>query len=272
MGHKVKYLVPASSEEFNKLDTKRKDAACEEAVLNIVYRTMHPDTRYWFLHGLSADEIKAFVEKKEISDKAKPYEGVEAEVEKFLDKVPLDEKKGELATRKSEVVKGKDGKPRLKDGVEVTRYTETEQSFYDRVVELLVLKKKFASEDAARAHFNDAIVRIASYVLCDPTEREIAERGPKKLAVRYKVAAAKSISLGTIAKVNKEKLTKIGKQFVPVNDTTKMFAGKYPHRNKDGQDVEVAFNVSDKDAEAYGWLIKEYQDWENAGQLNKLVE
>lgn len=247
LGHKVNYNVTESSAEFNKLDPKRPDAANDEAVANIVYRSMNPDTRYWFLHGRSEEETKKLVEAGKLPSTAKAIVGVEEET-------GID--------RKTEEVKGKDGKVRMRDGVAVTRFTEAEEEYYKRAIAELVNEKKFSSEEAVREHFQPLIEQIALEVPFDIVAAESAERGPKKLAAKYKLAAAKSLSLGTVDGVNANLLSKINKSFTPTGDTEKLFEGVFEHNNE-----QVPFKVSDKDAEAYGWLIKEYMDWKASQEL-----
>lgn len=256
LGHKIHYNVAESSEEFNKLDPKRKDAARDEAVNNIVYRSMNPDTRYWFLHGFSADDAKKLSESNP-GTTYELYDGVEEETG-----IP----------RKTEPAKNKAGEVRMKDGVEVTKFIEPEEVYYNRVIATLVSDKKYASEDVAREHFQPFIERIASYVPFDVTEAEHAERGPKKLAAKYKIAAAKAMSIGTVEKLNKLFEPAIGKTFTATNDSTKMFSGKYPHKDSSGDETQVDFSVSDKDAEQLGWLVKEYQDWKASQELAALTE
>ncbi len=247
LGHKVKYNVPENSAEFNLLDPKRPDAACEEATSNIVYRGMNPETRYTFLHGRDA------VEAKDGKPGVSAIVGVEAETE-----IP----------RKTKPSLGKDGKARVKDGVEVTVWDESEEVYYNRVLATLVETKKYASEDAARAHFDPLIVSIAAEVPFDVTQAERSERGPLKLAEKYKKTAAMVITNGTLDRVNSNQLAKIGKSFTLTNDTTKMYAGSVVV--KEGEPA-VTYNVSDKDAEALGRLIKEYQDWKADQERNDFI-
>src|SRR5215831_3436075 len=82
LGHLFRYYVSATSADFNRLDTKRPDAANEEAVSNIAYRTMHPDWRYWFLHGREA------VEAKDGTPAVTAIKGVEEEVTEWDIPVP----------------------------------------------------------------------------------------------------------------------------------------------------------------------------------------
>jgi len=78
-----------------------------------------------------------------------------------------------------------------------------------------------------------------------------------KLAAKYKLIAAKVLVNNTWERANSQQFVKINKTFTPTGDTAKMFTGTYP--GEDGQDV--SFNVSDKDADTLGRLIKEYSDW-----------
>ena len=271
LGHEVVYTVAESSVEFNKLDPKRPDAACAEANNNIVYRGMNPYTRDWFLHGfdLTDDDVKKLITANP-SVTYTPYEGVESEIETLLKDEVLAE--GETPSRKTVPAKNAKGEVRTKDGVEVTKYNESQEVFYNRVLALAVKYKKFGSEDLARDHFDPIIKRLASYVPFDVTEREVGERGPKKLAGRYKIAAAKALSIGSVEKLNKHFTTSINKVFVPTNDTSKLFTGKYPTKAADGTESQVDFSVSDKDAEDLGWKIKEYQDWKSSQELAQLTD
>lgn len=251
LGHKVAYSVPESSAEFNALDPKRADAACDEAVSNIIYRSLNPDTRYWFLHGRSEEETKKLVEAGKLPATATAIIGVEEET-------GID--------RKVEELKDKEGKARVKNGEPVTKFIEAEEVFYNRVLATLVADKKYASEDLARAHFQDLIASVAAEVPFDVASAEKTERGPKKLAIKYKNTAAKVLTLGNLDKVNANQLTKIGKSFEVSGDNTKLFAGSF----EDSTGKEVQFSVSDKDAEALGWLIKEYFDWKASQEMLSL--
>lgn len=265
MGHEVTYMVTGSSIDFNKLDSKRTDAANDEAVNNIVYRSMNPWTRYYFLHG--RDEVKA----TDGTITTTAIVGFEDQIEKLASGIELtddDKTKGQTFARKTSVVM-KDGKPKLKDGVEVTRFDEAEDEYYKRALALAVKYKIFSSIESAQATFDSQMKSIATEVVFDVAASESAERGPKKLAAKYKITAAVILTKGTLAKVNENLLSKISESFEPKNDTSKMFTGKtLVKTNKldaEGKPVfiEVEYNVSDSDAEALGWLYKRYQDWKN---------
>lgn len=92
--------------------------------------------------------------------------------------------------------------------------------------------------------------------------REYAPRGPVKLAAKYKETAANSLMTGSWSEWNNTIFKNINKSFTPTNDSTVMFAGEGVNpKSKE----KFSYNVSDKDATALGWLVKEYLDW-NAEQ------
>lgn len=274
MGHKIAYLVPETSAEFNTFDTSRADAACDEAVNNIVYRSMHPDTRAIFLHGQEEkkDETTGVITQEKVT-------GVEEESNSWgLDfSNGLEIKRGGekvLVTnfdRFTKPVLDKEGKQRVKDNVEVTTWDETEEKYYDRVLAMSVALKKFASEDAARAHFQPLIDHVASLVPFDPKATARAERGPVKLPAKYKIFAAKKLATGTVDALMAGITAAIGKTFTPHvpkdGETVKLFTGKYPEKTPDGKSAEVDFSVPDADAEALGKLVQEYQTWKTNQDL-----
>lgn len=272
LGHEVKYNVPETSAEFNALphDAKVADPCLEEAKANIVYRSMNPDTRYLFLHGRSQVEVDAAA--KETPPKVlSAIEGVEDQVlamtTDVTDVASLNMKynDGEVAqsfARRTKVSKNKKGEIRKNEaGEEITTYDEPEEQYYTRVIAGLVAAKKFASEDAVRAHFQPLIEGIAlNDVTFDIMAGPREARGPKKLAAKYKLAAAKVIVAGKIDSLNANQLVSISKSYTLTNDTSKMFEGTIPADGKSFE-TDTLFKVSDKDAEALGWLIKEWSDW-----------
>ena len=271
LGHEVLYNVPETSAEFNALphDEKVIDPCLEEAKANIVYRSMNPDTRFLFLHGRSQEEVDA-------AAKATPPKtlllitGVEQAVETMTEDVTdvaalaMKYADGEVAqsfSRRTKVSKNKKGEVRKNDaGEEITSFDEPEEQYYNRVIAGLVAAKKFASEDAVRAHFQPLIASIANEVPFDIMAGPREARGPKKLAAKYKLAAAKVIVAGTLDSLNANQLVSISKSYTLTNDTSKMFEGTIPADGKRFTS-DTSFKVSDKDAEALGWLIKEWSDW-----------
>lgn len=281
LGHEVNYLVPETSTEFNALphDAKVADPCLEEAKANIVYRSMNPDTRFLFLHGRSQAEVDAAA--KETPPKTlSVIKGVEADVEEMTadltDVASLGMKyasDGEVASsfaRRVKVSKNKKGEVRKDEsGNEITTFDEPEEQYYNRVLAGLVAAKKFASEDAARAHFDPTIKQIALEVPFDIMAGPREARGPKKLAAKYKLTAAKIIVAGTLDSFNTNQLTAIGKSYTLTNDETKMFEGVIPADGKRFT-TDTNFKVSDKDAEAIGWLVKEWSDWKAQQAQNEL--
>lgn len=272
LGHEVNYNVPETSTEFNALphDPKVTDPCLEEAKANIVYRSMNPDTRFLFLHGRSQTEVDE-------AAKATPPKtlalivGVEEQVEsltaEITDVASLGMKyasDGEVASsfsRRTKVRKSKDGSVKKNEaGEELTAFDEPEEQYYNRVIAGLVAAKKFASEDAVREHFQPLIESIAAEVPFDIMAGPREARGPKKLAAKYKLAAAKVILAGTLDSLNANQLTSINKSYTLTGDTAKMFEGTIPADGKRFT-ADTPFKVSDKDAEALGWLIKEWSDW-----------
>jgi hypothetical protein len=88
--------------------------------------------------------------------------------------------------------------------------------------------------------------------------------GGPKLANVYKLAALKSITLGTVDRVNSQMLSKLTppQVFVPSNDTTSMFTAQI---DINGEVKECT--ASAKDVEVYGQMIKSYQDWSTANLM-----
>lgn len=138
---------------------------------------------------------------------------------------------------------------------EITK-PEKHQAYYDRVCAEKGLdsdKEPFAHLAARISEGGDKEVKF------DPSVRE--RKTPiAKLAKKYKDAAAIVIMNGTVDRLNENQLSLIGKSFTATGDTSKMYSGKAIVGKGDKQ-KEVEFNVSDKDAEALGWLYKQYRDW-----------
>ncbi len=104
----------------------------------------------------------------------------------------------------------------------------------------------------------------------DAKTPERAARAPLKLAKKYKDAAAVVLHNGTVDRLNANQLSLVGKTFTATNDTTKMYTGKALVGKAPNQ-KEVEFNVSDKDAEALGWLYKQYRDWKEAQETQEML-
>jgi len=265
LGHLIRYYVAATSADFNKLDPKRPDACCEEATNNIVYRSMHPDLRQWFLHGREA------MDAKDSQPAVSAIKGVEEEVMSwelpiptmangqpflYLDKTPVDS-----WSRATKVAKNTKGEVRMKDGEQVEVFDasrDTEDSYYNRVIAMSVAAKKFASEDAARDHWQQLAETIALEVPFDVEARERVSRLPAKLPTKDKVTAAVIITRGTVERFLTTNMNQVreGVTWTATNDASKMYAGTAVVKG-----VEVQYNVSDKDAESLGKLVREYREW-----------
>src|SRR5436189_237478 len=246
LGYDLPFEAPATVEEFNQNAWKGASAGegnpcLTEAINNIIYRGSLADFSNTFLHGREEDKEKGITEIKGIEEQT----GI---------------------TRRGDAVMV-DGKPKTtKAGEPVIKY-ESEEKYFDYVLATLVKEGKFASEDLARASFEPFAKQVAAAIRFDAAAREKTFAGPKKLRADIKLTAARIIAAGTIDKVNKNYLVNIGKEFVPTNDNTKLFKATYDvvdpvTKKPTGKTAEV--EVSDKDAEALGWLIKEHQDWKRA--------
>jgi len=248
LGHSVPFEVPGSTEEFDK-NADKVGACLAEAINNIIYRGSLAVFRDEFLHGRKADAEKNIT----------GIEGVEA-------KTGIE--------RSTEPVLGKDKKPVVKDGEPVTKYNESEADYYNRVLSTLVEQGKFASEEEALASFQPMAEQAAAGIPFDAKATASKATGPKKLAAKYKLTAARIIANGTIEKANANYLSKIGKTFTASGDVTKMFKGTFevldPTTKKPTGKTE-SVEVSDKDAEALGWLLKEFQDWKSAQEIDAMA-
>lgn len=251
LGFKLDFQVPETVDEFNKnawkAETGEGNPCLAEGINNIIYRGSLAEFRDWFLHGRE--------EKKD--DKGVVIETAIAGVEQTSE-IP----------RLTEEVKDKAGKVRMKDGNPVLKYTESEEKYFDRVIATLVKDGKFASEDLARASFEAHAKEVAAQVLFDAAAKERSSTGPKRLPAKYKLTAARLIANDKVATANSQYLAKIGKTFTATNDTTKMFEGTYEVKAADGTVTTKTVSVSDKDAEALGWLLKEYNDWQASQTLD----
>lgn len=156
----------------------------------------------------------------------------------------------------------KEGKAVVKDGEPVVEYDESEKLYFNRVIATLVKDGKHADEDEARASFQELFDQAIKVVGFPAEASERKPTGPKRLPAKYKISAAITIALGNVEKVN-TLMAPIKKTFTASGDDTKKFAGKATLPNG----KEVNYDVSDKDAETLGWLLKEYQDYRTTQEL-----
>lgn len=154
---------------------------------------------------------------------------------------------------------------KTKGGKDILQY-EADGKYLNRVMS----SKGWDDLSAYQSRVDDACLNFkeegsdtSAPLACDVAERE--RKAPKsiKLAAKYKVAAARVIAIGNIEAVNANQLAKINKGFTATGDMSVPYTGTYV----DADNKEVAFTVSDKDAEALGRLIKEYRDWKDVQEL-----
>ena len=244
----VSFEVPATVDEFD-TNGKKVGACLAEAINNVIYRGTLAKFRDRFLHGQKADTEKLIA----------AIEGVEARTG---------------IERSSEPVLDKEKKPVVKDGEPVTKYNESEADYYKRVLATLVEQGKYASDEEALASFQSLADEVAVSIPFDASASEYKAAGPKKLAAKYKLTAARIIANNSIEKANANYLSKIGKTFTTTGDATKLFKGTYEELDpatKKPTGKALTVEVSDKDAEALGWYLKEYQDWKSAQDLAETV-
>lgn len=271
LGHQIRYYVSATSADFNKLDTKRPDACNEEATANIVYRSMHPDLRYWFLHGREAEVAKdgapAITEIKGVESEVLGWDIPVPPNFTFKDKSPV-----ESWARATKVAKNAKGEVRKSaDGTDIEVFDtakESEDDYYSRILAMSVAAKKFASEDAARDHWQTLAETIALEIPFDVEARERVSRLPARLPAKDKMTAAVLLVRGKATSFITDIFSQVRKDVVwePTGDTTKMYVGKATVKGQ-----EVDFNVSDKDAESLGRLVKEYREWKDSQVGEALV-
>lgn len=255
LGFDINLEVPETVDEFNKnawkAETGEGNPCLTEATANVIYRGSLAEFRDTFLHG----------KPEEKDDKGNVISAAIKGVEETTG-----------ISRNTEEVKGKDGKVRMKDGEPVTAYTESQDKYFDRVLATLVKENKFASEETARESFKTLADEVAKSIKFDAAARERAAAGPKKLPAKYKLTAARLIANGKLDVTNSQYLVKIGKSFAPApavpGETPKLFTGTYEVKDPTtGAMVQKTVEVSDKDAETLGWLLKEFNDWQSSQTL-----
>jgi hypothetical protein len=162
----IRANVPSSVEEYDQL-AKAQGACLEAAVMNVIYRSTLAKFRPLF------------------ADRIENQTGI---------------------ARGFEVVTNKDGSVKKdSDGDEVIKYTESEAEYLDRVCAALVTNGTFPSPEAALASFAPVAQEVMDTLVFDPSEKERAPAGPKKVSKVYLEIAAKWESEGVLA----EKATKI---------------------------------------------------------------
>ena len=212
LGLVVNLQVPSTYAEFDQL-AKKEGAALDEAIKNVVYRGSLAEFRDVLLHG----------------QKANPDTGTVA-VTGMDDIFKME--------RQTEPVKDKEGKIKTNaKGEEITKYSETEDEFFSRIV---ATHKVSEQDQQALAD------TVSSAITFDPSATERKPAAPKKLAAKYLENAKKLLAGGKIDELNKRLSKSINKQFSTSGDAT-------------------------KDADALGWLVKEFVEWNEAQTMAKLV-
>lgn len=165
--------VPETVEEFD-TNAKRAGACLQEATNNVVYRGLLGEFRDVLIHGREAEDGVAAVQ------------GLE-DIYSF--------------PRATKPVLGKDGKPKVVDGVAVTEPGETEQEYIDRLM-------------AAKSLTTDALQKVAAVVAAsipfDASARERKAPKPPKLSNEL-VEAAKA----QLAGHDDSYITKALQKFLP---------------------------------------------------------
>ncbi len=227
LGLDVELSVPATIEEFDK-NAGKVGACISEAINNVVYRGMLANFRYHFLHGISQDDLNADKENKTFAPGTKPVKGV-------------DEISG-IERKVVPVLDAKTGKPRVKDGkpVETWDPADSEKKYFDRVL---------ATKGVKAESFAETAKQVAAALVFDASETERAERGPAKLAQRYKDLATLFITgkrnIDNMQAAFKKDLE--GRQFSFITE-----------REVDGKKVPVAKN-DPENIEALGRMCKEWE-------------
>lgn len=255
LGMKGKKPFPSSSDEFNEIAKKQgntdNDPCLGYANTYVQMHRYNADVRGVFLYGQDEKKNESGTITQQLVNSIGDITGIAPKEEAVVDK--------------------KTGKPRIgADGEVVTEFSEKEEVYLNRVIAELIERGDYADESEARAslqdHFNK-VVEITDVNLGKTVRTGIAP----KLAAKHKIFAAKVLVLGLLDKVNKTFKKTIGKHFEPTHDTSTMFTGKYPDKDKDGKPTEVEFSVSEKDANALGQLVKEWREYQEAQETANLA-
>lgn len=167
----LKIAVPETVEEYDRL-AKKEGSALSDAIFNVLYRGVFAKFRAKFAEAVENNT------------------GI---------------------VRNTEVVLGKDGQPKKDDdGNEVTRYTETEKVYLNRVYAILVGKNEFTSPEAAAASFAPLAQSIVESIVFDPSETEREPSQPKKVAKAYITIAEKAAANGKLESLALTLTAKLG--------------------------------------------------------------
>lgn len=174
LGFKLGFNVPSTVEEFDQL-AKRSGAALDEAIKNVIYRSVMNVFRDTFLHGRDEEKDEAG------NVKVPAIKG-------------LDEKTG--IERKSKVTKpeARNEKGEITQE-EVSSWDESEQKYFDRVMATLVQRGDYPSIEAAVLAFQTDAQAVLDTIVFDPEKQPRTAGGPKKTPKSYVEVAEALIEL-----------------------------------------------------------------------------
>ena len=206
LGYDLVVQVPSTIEEYDTA-AKKAGAALESAINNVLYRSTFAEFRGTF------------------SDAIENNTGIE---------------------RKTEVVNGKDGQPKKdSDGEVVTRFTETEKVYFDRVCATLAADGKFDSPEAAAASFKDLAQSIIGGIAFDPSETERVFTGPKKIAKAYIAVAQKAHDTGKLVHLATQLQHKLGETWKVEHtvDSVARAIAEDQRRKREAQKLDTEYGV-----------------------------
>ena len=205
LGFNLNVSVPESIAEYDQL-AKKSGAALESATLNVLYRSTFAKFRSQFATAVENNT------------------GID---------------------RLTEVVLGKDGQPKKdEDGSEVTRYVETEDKYFKRVLAQLVTDGKFASVEAAAASFGQLAQDTIASIAFDPSEQEREPVQPKKVAKAYVTLAEKAQANGKLESLATSLATKLANWKVEATvDSVAKAIAEDQRRKREAQKLDAEYGV-----------------------------
>lgn len=93
------------------------------------------------------------------------------------------------------------------------------------------------------------------------------EGKPPKLAEKYKLTAGRLLAGTNLQRFIDTNLSQIGKTFTPTGDKSKLYSPKFT----DKTGAEKTISVSDADAEALGWLVREWSLFDEQQRMNNTL-
>lgn len=240
LGVKVGLNVPASPEEFG-------PTLLSHGIKSVTAWTTLADWRYYFIHGITAEDLKEDEKNKLFITGAAPLGGVE-------EVTGIERKQVEVKDAKG-VVKMKDNQP-------VMKFDESEEVYFKRVL---------AAKNMKADDFEELGQKIADLLVFNPEAKESTGRtAPVRLARKYKDRAGAMIANGNVEAFGAKYTELTGKpfSFTETKDLEKTFTATW---TPSGTTETKTATVSDKDADALGWLAKEYAETYAARALDQVV-